>query len=427
MPFNRSACAQHLGKAGLYLFAVSGFIAQGGVYAGLALMLLGFLLVADRAWKPLRREPAFAVALALTLYILLNGAAAVAAWPAEPSARFLRSTWDLVAVGGLFSLLVGWWLAGDDRRIALVLQLALLGLFIGVLKGIDWRHLSANIATRPLFGMGNGAGLYALIAMTGLLVLRSSALFSDGWQQRRLPPALIRVCLLLLFLLFTAVLLLSQTRAVWLAALIVLPGVFVLTFRRNGGKLRQTWLAGFEVVVLVVLILGVTLGAGTIGHRLDEESSSLMLLFSGDLGALPESSISYRIWLWQEASQRIAGRPLFGWGAGSAALLIQESAVPGGLRHYHNLYLQLATELGLAGLGLFALWTLVTVKAAVRACRERRMAFELLLFLIAVLAIFLIVACFQIRHDDERGQYLLILFGALALTYRLGAARARSD
>jgi hypothetical protein len=36
-----------------------------------------------------------------------------------------------------------------------------------------------------------------------------------------------------------------------------------------------------------------------------------------------------------------------------------------------------------------------------------------------VMAIFLITSCFQIRHDDERGQCLLVLLGALALTHRM--------
>jgi len=418
MPFNRFALAQYLGSTGLYLFAISGFINQGGMYAGLGLMLAGFLLMADRGWVSLRREPAFPLALVLTVYIVVRGASAMSAWPDEPSADFLAATWDLVVIGGLFTLLVGWWLAGDNRRIALVLQLAVLSLFLGVLKGIDWQHFATFMAHRPLFGMGNGAGLYALVAMTGLLIFRSSPLFDGGWQQRWMPPLLVKSIVSVLFLVFTVVFLLSQTRAAWLASLLVLPAVFVLMLRNNGGA-QKKWVARFEVVVLVVLVLGVSLGAGTISKRLGAEQSSLMLLFSGDLGSLPVSSVSYRVWLWQDALQRIAEHPLLGWGPGSAPLLIQEAAVPGGLGHYHNLYLQLAAELGLVGLGLFALWSLVVAKAATGAWHERRMGFDCLLFLAALLAIFLIVSCFELRHDDERGQYLLILSGALALTFRL--------
>lgn len=418
--FNRHTYAQRLGVAGLYLFAVSGSLSQAGVYTGLGLMLLGFLLVGDRGWKAVRYQPAFLLALVFTGYIIVRGVAAVNYWPTEPPTQFLRRTWDLVAIGGLLSVVVAWWLGGDRRRIAVVLQLAVLGLFLGVLKGIDWQHFSSYMALRPLFGMGNGAGLYAVVAMTGLLIMRGSTLFDGGWQQRRLPPVVGKLAVLLAFLVFTGVFLLSQTRAAWFAALLVMPAILVLIFRHSAGNRQKKWIIGFEVAVLAVLVLGVTLGADIIWKRLDEEHRSLMLLFSGDLGALPVSSITYRIWLWQEALQRIAERPLLGWGAGSAPLLIRESAVPGGLGHYHNLYLQLAVELGLAGLGLFVSWLLVVVQAAIRTRREERTGFDYLLFLLAVLAIFLLASCFQIRHDDERGQYLLILIGALALTHRLG-------
>jgi len=428
MPLNRSVLAQHLGKTGLYLFAISGSLGQGGVYTGLGLMAFGFLLIIDETWKTLRREPAFLIAVVLTVYIVVRGVAAFHAWPAEPPVQFLGGTWDLVAVAGLFSLVTGYWLDASARRIALVLQLALLGLFLGVLKGIDWQHFATYMAWRPVFGMGNGAGLYAVIAMTGLLILRSSTLFDGGWQQRSLPPGVRKLGVVLLLLVFTAVFLLSQTRAAWLAALLVLPVVFVAILHHNAGRRRKKWLAGFEVVVLAaVLILGVTLGAGTIEKRLGAEQASITMLFSGDLRDLPADSVGLRVRLWDDALQRIGERPLLGWGAGSAPVLIRELALPGELSHYHNLYLQLAVELGLVGLGLFALWSLVVVQAAVRAWRERRTGFDYLLFLLAVLAIFLVVSCFQIRHDDERGQYLLILIGALALTHKLRLSQPSGD
>jgi O-antigen ligase len=418
MSFNRLTLAQYLGSSGLYLFAISGFINQGGVYAGLGLMLIGSLVIADRAWGDLRREPAFPLAVIFTVYIVLRGVAAMQTWPDQPAAHFLAATWDLVAIGGLFTLLVGWWLGGDRRRIALVLQLAVLSLLLGVLKGIDWRHFVNSMVNRPLFGMGNGAGLFALIAITGLLIFRSSPLFAGGWQQRWLSSLSVKAIITVLFLVFTAVFVLSQTRAAWFAALLVLPVVFVLMLRNDGG-VQKKWVARFEIVALAVLVLGVSLGAGTIAKRLGDEQTSMMLLFSGDLHSLPVSSVSYRVWLWQDALQRIAEHPMLGWGAGSAPLLIREVGVPGVLGHYHNLYLQLAVELGLVGVGLFALWLVLLVKAATAAWREGRMGFDSLLFLGALLAIFLIVSFFQLRHDDERGQYLLILGGALALTFRL--------
>jgi O-antigen ligase len=181
---------------------------------------------------------------------------------------------------------------------------------------------------------------------------------------------------------------------------------------------------GFEAIVLALLIFGVTLGAGTIEKRLDAEQGSLVMLFSGELQELHPDGVGIRVWLWEDALRRIAEHPWLGWGAGSSPMLVRESAIPGGLSHYHNLYLQIVAEIGLVGLGLFGGWSILAVRAAWLARRERFTDSCYTLFLAAVLASFLIVSCFQIRHDDERGQYLLILMGGLALTHWLRRSTA---
>lgn len=419
MPIDTCALARRLGISGLYLFALSGFVNQGGVYAGLGLMLLGILLTPRRAWNTLRGEPLAWLALVLTAYILMRGAATLEAWPDVRPAKILRDTWNLAAVGGLFSLLTAWWLAGDTRRIARVLQLAVLSLLIGVLMGIDWQHFSVVMRLRQLFGMGNGAGVYSLVAITGLLVLRTSPVFEGAWLEGRLAPWIGKSTLALLLVLFIAVFLLSQTRAAWLAALMVLPAALVLLARARAGRWRERPLTGLGLILLAVLVVGATLGTGVVEKRLGVEQGSIALLFDGRLRDLPADSVGLRVRLWQDALQRIGERPLFGWGAGSAPLMIRELGLRDSLTHYHDLYLQLAVELGLVGVALFAAWTLGVVHSARRAWREQRIDLEYLVFVCACVAIFLIVFCFQIRHDDEKGQYLLILIGALALTQRL--------
>ncbi len=428
MLLTRSDYAQPLGLAGLYLFAFSGALNQGGVYAGMALMLLGALLRWDDVWTDVRRQPALVLSLGLTLYILAQGVMTYLNVD-TPGGKLARHVWDLVAIAGLFSLLIAWWLAGDPARIARVLQLALLGVFLGVIKGVDWTHFSAYITQRPLFGMGNGAGLYALIVITGLLTLRSTRLFEDSWFRRRLPALTRKLIVLLLLLFFAAVVLLSQTRAVWLAALLVTPVVVGLLLRSAAKEPPRRGIAGFEASMLGLIVLGLILGFGTIEKRLDADQSALSQILSGESALLPASSVGQRIYLWRDAMQRIEAKPLLGWGAGSAPALIRAAEIPGGLRHYHNLYLQLAVELGVVGLGAFLLWFGLLARTALADCAGEPLGPGYRRFLLAALAIFLVVSFFQIRHDDERGQSLLLLLGALALTCRLRFAtrKARKD
>ena len=92
-------------------------------------------------------------------------------------------------------------------------------------------------------------------------------------------------------------------------------------------------------------------------------------LFSiGDLG---ESSIRYRLQTWQGALQMLKTYP-FGIGVGERAwrAVYPHFAVSGTktVMHAHNVFLQIATELGLWGVVVFCLWVFVSL---LRAFQER--------------------------------------------------------
>lgn len=410
-----------MGVAGLALFALGGFVNQGMMYGGLGLMLFALAGQGSRFWQRARPLSFFWISATVTGYILVSGLAACLQAGAGWRPGILERAADLLLAGGIFAPLAAYWLGGDGRRVRWVLGLALAGLVAALATGFNWQRLDAVMGgSRELFGMGNGAALFAATGLTGLLVLVASGRLRRWWLE--LLALILLGCL-------AVVVLWTQTRAVWLAGALVLPLVMIV-------MCLQAWKYhdNRRAIALMIVIVGL-LGAAVFSashileHRLSDEASGFIALLSDESDVYGSSGLRYRVPLWRDALERIRARPVLGWGAGTSEMLIASSDTEhaASLTHYHNLYLQLLVELGAVGLGLFLAWIAVGLKTAVAGGRGVREAFPVIVFLFAAIALFLLAGLFQIRHDDERGHYLLILFGALAAHRAMFAGPGDSD
>lgn len=410
------------GVAGLALFALGGFVNQGMMYGGLGLMLFALAGQGRRFRQQVRRLSFFWISAAVTGYILVSGLAAYLQAGTEWRPGILERAVDLLLAGGIFAPLVAYWLGGDGRRVRWVLGLGLAGLLAALATGFNWQRLDAVMGgARELFGMGNGAALFAAIGLTGLLILVASGRLRRWWLE--LLALLLLGCL-------AVVVLWTQTRAVWLACALVLPLVAVVMCLQ-AWKYHDNRRAIALMVVVVGLLGVVVISTGHIlERRLSDESRGFLSLLSDEVDDYGNSGLRFRVPLWRDALQRIQARPVLGWGAGTSEMLITASDTEhsSDLTHYHNLYLQLLVELGAVGLGLFLVWIGVALKTAIRGGRNAPETFPVVVFLFAAIALFLLAGLFQIRHDDERGHYFLILFGALA-THRamFSEAGARAE
>ncbi|MDX5386347.1 MAG: O-antigen ligase family protein [Marinobacter sp.] len=401
---------ERTGLAGLVLFAFGGFLNQGLFYSGLILMLLACLWQAVTFWPRVRHEPFFWVTLALFGYVATSWL--TAAWHYGPEWRpgILKYGADLLISTGIFSLAAAFWMRGDPRRIRLVLVLALASLTINLIIGFDWSELGATLAgRRNHFGMGNGAPLYAAIGLTGIIVLLA--------HSRKRPECLIAVAAPLA-LLFSLVIFWSQTRAIWVASALVFPLlVLYLAWHhwRKGASTRKVAIATLAAAGILVVIGA--MNSDIITKRLTQHE--MRLSGTGDTSwplQTTDNSTQLRLLMWQEALIRIEEKPVIGWGAGSSSMLIQTSdVVPHRFRHFHNLYLQLLAELGIIGMLLITSWVTLALKTALEKTQNH---FEggLRTFILSAMALFALSGIFMIRHDDEYGQFFLILIIALCVT-----------
>ncbi|MDX1736178.1 MAG: O-antigen ligase family protein [Halioglobus sp.] len=424
-----SRTAYALGCLGLYLFCFTGLFWQEGFHAGLILMLLGLLLSIGRQWLTLYRSPAFWTALVCTLYVI--GSAFTRTHrliPELDTVDVWRSAFDLSAIAGLYCIIMAWALQLHARNLQRALVLYLLGYLTALCLGADWGNLAAYLADRPLFGLGSGFGIYTLSTMTGLLIFAygTAGTAEAGRQQR---PA--RIAALALFTFLLVLFVLGQMRGAWLAALIILPlvaaGLVRMHWRAHPGTPARS--GALTLGLALALLLVVVLGYDTIVQRILAEWDVLQTWLEEGASELRISSASYRIWLWQDALEKIRERPLLGWGPGSSPYLIARSDLLQHLSHYHNLYLQIAAEIGLVGLALFAAWLWLVCRGLYRASAEGRVQPAMTLLLSALVMTFALVSLVQYRHS-EPGQFYMIYVGGLAVACQLrfrrldGAARS---
>ena len=448
-----SAWADRVQGFGLYLIALSLFLAPAGVSAGLILLWLGFFLAlgAGRRW-PL--SVGVWLGLAFAVYALIN--TVLTGYPGADLGGRLASAADWAQL--CVFVPVAYALRGDQRRLIHLLALALLGMLLGGLWRIDWALLlsdsSAFLDSRP--GFGFPAIVFALfsgIALIGLFVLRARWWGGAWWGLGGWWVLAWLVCAAMVLQGFV----LTLSRGAWIALAGTLGVAVWMNWRGHfaaradgpvaarlgdapavtGGVMRPRsalpWLGG----LLLVGLLG--LNAGSIIDRFGAETDAVSAILSGTTGDTGDSAPSSVGLRWQ--AQRFGlslwwERPLLGWGPGSSEALIASSAMPElgvgsdqALDHLHNTYLELLVQLGLIGLLLWIGLFLALLSSIGTAWRARSLSADLARFLtlsIVYLA-FWDLFDFHALHQDWRGAWALLAGAALSVGLFAGVDRQPAD
>lgn len=224
-------------------------------------------------------------------------------------------------------------------------------LAVVVLGGYYW--LIQGVQGVPLFGMiylhySAALGVGVILAVLGgwiLLVRKRRFLSMLSWL----------VVLLLLFLQFNL-----NARGLLLATLLTLLLMIALRYR-----LERRMLVGGLVSMVVVVVLFAA-NSDVFHERMRQVSTDLQLSQQGDY----QTSVGYRLAIWDIGLHGIAERPLLGHGSGMAKQYLKDSYVTykKGIyrnlsefheaRHFHNELIEIGVHLGLLGMSafIFLLW-----------------------------------------------------------------------
>ncbi|HKJ87755.1 MAG TPA: O-antigen ligase family protein, partial [Gammaproteobacteria bacterium] len=348
----------------------------------LGLMALFFAMWVGPNWGLFRRSSLFWLTVAFSLFVV--GRALTGYWGA-PASGGLQVKWaiDLLWIGGIAAVFLVPWQLGPagEKRLDWAFALVVLSLFIQAMLQMEWGHLREFLMDRPWFQMNpNAFGTLAGILLLGTLVLGLrwiSFLPSVRPRWGRFAGwGLWSLALLGL----VGGLLVSQSRASWLAAVVTVPvalGVVALAHIRKGGRWKRTALGG---LVAFSLIAGGAVYSqwGMVEHRALTQHKTVEEALSLDLSNLPAHSVGRRLRLYAFGLRHIPERPLFGWSPGQVEGLIAREGGPAIkiLTYMHNMPLQIAMQLGLVGFALFFGMVAVSAREVFRATRAGRLPFE---------------------------------------------------
>lgn len=198
---------------------------------------------------------------------------------------------------------------------------------------------------------------------------------------------------------------LTSNRAAWITLAVGCIAYLLLAYRYGDRKDRSSKQKSAAVVALVVLLLAAAFVATNkqkaVRHSMVDDESGVAFL---------TTDARHRIW--EYASIRLSERPLLGYGFGRGILRqdFRQANHSKLMWHGHNMFINYALELGVAGLGvlLWLFWSLFRTLARLCSSNDRNARFA------GTLGI-LVLACMltKVQFDDLLVRETSLLFWSL--------------
>lgn len=405
-------------------FAMTHFGHRLGPEHGGTVALLVLIAAGGARWHSLAKHPLPWLVLAFIAYTVLEAAHASHLAPGLSFSKQLSTNSEPVRVGVL-TCVIGAWMAGRLNRIPWLLGLMVAGFILAVLVCAPWSHFDAVVAgtLRLRLRSGYPENVVGEYAAMGLLLLSLYALAR--------PPrgrAIVTVVLGLAGVLLLACLLYAQSRAAWLAAMLVPLTVVVQLRNVRGGGFRRP--AIVTIVAAVAVAAALAVGYAIVARRFAGGEVIADALVHGNLAALPPSAVTLRAQLAALGLHAWLEHPLLGSGLRNIAPMIAASGihnvdyVP---PHLHDAYLQAVVGLGSIGAALLLAMFGLLVRDLWLARRAGAIGSALYGALLGSLGIVLVVNISDclLWHLDYLRAPLEVLLGscfAVSLTCRSGAS-----
>jgi O-antigen ligase len=419
----RIAC--WIGTLGLAAVAIGFGASTSAVNIGLALLVVGAILVVDdihRALKPAE----YGLIAALVAFVCLNTlwAVQVLQVDAELASDSLR---ELLKVAGITALAAGWWMTHGRLSLRLLLTLLVVGIVLGTLPTINYQGVLAGAGRLHLTSMnpnelGFFAGTLLLLSVIALLpggvANRADSKFSSWFRALFLVSSLVAVGMISL----------SQSRAILLAgvgSLVLVIGIRSLRSASRGDHSKRHLVIAAVVTLLLTTALLLSPIGKMLGDRFDSLENSIYLFTSIGSDSTPPAGFrdQVRLLLWRDGLAQIKLAPFLGHGPGTPETFISATGIAeiAHYKHYHNFWVNTLVSIGAVGtigyLVLFFSLTLVALRDAVKTdTLSSWMALALWFY-------FLIIILVQLRINHPSGQAFFALAGGMSL-HHLFASRS---
>jgi len=408
----RNVKRENLETIVLYLFAFFSMLSIG--LSTVFIWILTFIVILDKKrWKGFYKRPMFWLFLVSFLYLVGSTIHGCILFPEEKklqlddATRWLR-LWLFLSVGTTIN--------GDEQKALNILKLALIGFLLSIIIYIV-KHPNILI-TMSRSGFGHKIIAYALYSSTAIIGI--IIFFPRTFHLKKFKFFLACIWFIVIILL-TQTLIITRSRGVWLAILIVLPiTVFFYYFKKNKKYLK--WNIGIVIVLIIIFIINFN---KIIKHRLMVEYPTLKFIIEKKENFIISNSIGVRYFLFKLGIKKFFEKPILGWGTGSTIPLIKESKnkklqviIKNKIKwrdHFHNFYIEICVRFGLIGMILigstisFLLIKLYRIKNII--------SYDIYLFLISILGLISIYSLSDFRHLHPDFRFYWALIGGV--TYGL--------
>lgn len=314
----------------------------------------------------------------------------------------------------------------------LLLTISFIGLVFYLILNIDSSTLmSALQGERVDFGIHN-AQHTGIVFSVFLLVF--SAFYFRFFNYIKKYQGFVRVCLLTgwltLFLFSLWGVLVSQTRAVWIAlalAILCVPLLIKIALKLQNKKFplsRRALFATLTGISIASVLLMISFDVGTlVQNRAHQEKVTWeSLRQAATYEKANMTSFEIRIASWSAATEWIAERPWMGWGGRGSRPLIRHSeyfseSFKKQFNHLHNSYLQTLVEIGVLGASFIIALIFIVGKKTIQSCQQHNMPIDVFIFSWLFFIFWAVVNIFESYMTFPTGVYFIAVIGGFTYSF----------
>lgn len=322
-------------------------------------------------------------------------------------------------------IILAWWLAGSTRNTLIFWSVAAAAVVLSPwIAGDGFTDFQRGFnGERIGFGIRNvqHSAMFFGTVLLGLLIFLPRLLRGSLYHYGKL------ILWIPAFIIITAGVIISQTRATWLGVVAGISTALILLFIEHRQRFSKKHLLVIFLLLTCSFILFIT-NSALIVERATAELDTILALLRGDWSSVPlstseaRSSVGERLYSWRAAIEMIAQRPLLGWGEQGVDYLFDNieynkahyQALNFG--HLHNLYLEITLQYGLLGLSAYIYLLTWFIKNAWFSWQRGDMPGDILIFCYAFLCFWSVVNLFESYLIFWTGVFLfnVVLAGGLA-------------
>ncbi|WP_122033318.1 O-antigen ligase [Aliivibrio sp. EL58] len=338
-------------------------------------------------------------------------------------------------LGKLFLFIfMAYWLKGSIKNVYILWGCYIIGFLMGCIvhsdfikefsSGLQGNRIDFNIKNAQYTSMFSG--LSFIFCFFHLILLSFTKNLASNIKIRIIGS----ITLFILSVLFFTMIVISQSRMVWLAILItitLLPLLFSICSEKI--KLKHT-LFGY-VVIFILMFFIIKEIAPMIEKRSGQgDMQSIYKIIDLDTDNIPMSSVGIRLNSWIESIPWFNSHPILGLDSNTPGLIISQSklfserinenyGIIKGLRHLHNFHIEMLVSYGIIGLLLiYALY--INLPRSLLSIREQLPNANLWIFLsLCCITYWLTINAFESFNSRNYGVYSHNVFFAGLYTFYL--------